>query len=218
MNLKLVKIGDLLLEVCEEFASSLYAKKLAFGGTGGSTVTLIQGEKNVLVDTGFERSLHEESINEKRNHEILTYLLQRHNVSPKDIDTVIFTHLHQDHTGNYALFPRATLGMSAYCCEKCLLPHSEPLQNGEEIMDKVSVFYTPGHTKGHLSVKIDLEDTIVIAGDAIVSLPYLLQKKHWCYNPDYYSDQKSSESVQKILEIADFIIPGHGSIFKNKGI
>jgi glyoxylase-like metal-dependent hydrolase (beta-lactamase superfamily II) len=217
MNLKIVKIGDLLLEVCEEFASSIYAKKLEFGGTGGSTVTLIQGEKNVLVDTGFERSLHEEPVNEKRNHEILTYLLQRHNVSPKDIDTVIFTHLHQDHTGNYALFPRATLGMSTHCCDMCLLPHSEPLQDGEEIMDKVSVLYTPGHTKGHLSVKIDLEDTIVIAGDAIVSLTYLLQKKHWCYNPDYYSDQKSFESVQKILEIADFIIPGHGSIFKNKG-
>lgn len=218
MNLKIVKIGDLLLEVCETFAASIYTKKLEFGGTGGSTVTLIQGEKTVLVDTGFERSLQPEHINEKRNHDILTYALKKHGISPKNIDTVLFSHLHQDHTGNYALFPHATLAMSSYCYDQCSLPHTKSVADGEEIMDGVSVFYTPGHTKGHLSVKVNLEDTIVIAGDAIVSLTYLLQGKYWCYNPDYYSDQKSSHSVQKILNTADFVIPGHGSIFKNEGM
>jgi hypothetical protein len=61
---------------------------------------------------------------------------------------------------------------------------------------------------------VELEDTIVIAGDAIVSLTYLLKGKVWNYNPDYYSDNASQESVKKIMDTADYIIPGHGSLFK----
>lgn len=213
MNLKILKIGDLLLEVSEEPEWSVYVKKMKWGGTGASTVTLIQGEKTLLVDTGFEREGDTTLTNEKKNHEKLKWLLQQEGISPQDVDYVFFTHLHRDHTGNHALFENATFFMGTYEYERCPLPRSAPVDDNDEIMEGVTVLYTPGHTKGHCSLKVHLEDTIVIAGDAIVSLTYLLKGKFWCYNQDYYSDEASKESVRRIADNADYIIPGHGSLF-----
>jgi glyoxylase-like metal-dependent hydrolase (beta-lactamase superfamily II) len=215
MRLKILKIGDLLLEASEEPDISLYMKKLEFGSTGASTVTLVQGEKTLLIDTGFEEEVREEKNHEERNHEKLKTLLNLEGLSPRDIDYVFFTHLHRDHTGNYGLFDKSTFFMSAYEYERSSIPQSEPLNDTDEIMEGVSVMLTPGHTRGHCSVKVELEPTIVIAGDALVSLAYLLKDKFWCYNQDYYSDKASRESLKKILDTADYIIPGHGSIFKN---
>lgn len=215
MRLKILKIGDILLEASEEPDISLYMKKLEFGGTGASTVTLVQGEKTLIVDTGFEGEVYEEKNHEEKNHEKLKTLLALEGLTPQDIDYVFFTHLHRDHTGNYGLFDRSKFFMSTYEYERSSIPRSEPLNDADVIMEGVSVMSTPGHTRGHCSVKVDLESTIIIAGDALVSLAYLLKDKFWCYNQDYYSDKASRKSLKKILDIADYIIPGHGSIFKN---
>ena len=216
MDLTIVRIGDLILEVSETPDWDLYTKKMVYGATGASTVTVIRGEKTLLVDTGFEEGTHQE--NEEKNHQKLKGLLQYHGLQPEDIDYVFLTHLHTDHTGNYALFDHACFFMSAHEYNRSPIPGSEPVRDNREIMDKVSVLYTPGHTKGHASVVVHLDDTIVIAGDAVVSLTYLLQKKFWSFNPDYYTDTASHESVKKILETADYIIPGHGSLFKNENL
>lgn len=212
MHLKIIKIGDLLIEASEEPDISIFVKKLKYGGTGASTVTLIKGEKTLLVDTGFEGEAGQDS--EERNHEKLKMLLQCEGITPQDVDYVFFTHLHKDHTGNYALFKRAQFLMSAYEYERCPIRRSEPVRDNDEIMGNVFALYTPGHTEGHCSLRVVLEDTIVIAGDALVSLTYLLKGKFWCYNPDYYSDRASRESLKKIIGSADYIIPGHGSIFR----
>lgn len=214
MNLKILRVGDLLIEASERPDWSLYTKKLEYGGTGASTVTLIRGEKTLLVDTGFEREADSEKINEKKNNEKLKWLLSQEELTPEDIDYIFFTHLHRDHTGNYTLFETSKFFMSTYEYERCPLPNSEPLNDTDEIMEGVSVLYTPGHCRGHCSVRVELDDTVVIAGDAIVSLAYLLQGKFWSYNPDYYSDEASKKSVKRIMDAADYIIPGHGSIFK----
>ena len=218
MNIKILKIGDLLLEASEEPDWELYTKKLECGGTGASTVTLISGEKVMLVDTGFERESDMSASNLRKNHEKLLMVLRMEGLAPDDIDYVFFTHLHRDHTGNYELFQKSKFLMSAYEYERCHIPNSEPRDDNDEIMEGVSVLYTPGHCRGHSSLKVDLEDTIVIAGDAIVSLVYLLKGKFWCYNQDYYSDEASKDSLKKILDTADYIIPGHGSIFKNVNV
>lgn len=214
MNLRIVRVGDLLIEASEKPDWSLYAKKLRFGGTGASTVTLIEGEKTMLVDTGFEGETDVDTVNEERNHEKLRTLLHLEGIDPQDIDYVFFTHMHRDHTGNHRLFKNSTFFMSTSEYERSPIPNSEPVDDNDEIMDGVTALYTPGHTKGHCSVKVSLEeDTVVCAGDAIVSLTYLLQGKFWSYNSDYYSDRASAESVKRIMDAADYIIPGHGSVF-----
>ncbi len=72
-------------------------------GTGySSTCTLVtDGSRHIVVDTGL-------SIQESA----LLDALARRGIAPGDVDTVINTHLHVDHCGNNAMFPRATIFMS----------------------------------------------------------------------------------------------------------
>ncbi len=104
----------------------------------------------------------------------------------------------------------------------------------EEITEGVMVLATPGHTENHASLVLTLEDIvyqesggfvghssvikspcIVVAGDAIVSHSYYLQNKFWDYNSDFFSKERSIRSQQTICELADYIIPGHGTVFYN---
>ena len=64
----------------------------------GSTIALIKTDKNILVDTG--SFLDKDKIIEG---------LKKENLTPEDIDIVILTHLHLDHTVNTYLFSNAKI-------------------------------------------------------------------------------------------------------------
>jgi len=59
------------------------------------------------------------------------------------------------------------------------------------------------------------EKKVVIAGDAIVSPNYYVLNKIWNHNSDFHSESLAKQSVEKICEIVDYIIPGHGGMFEN---
>jgi hypothetical protein len=78
--------------------------------------------------------------------------------------------------------------MSTYEYNRSPIPASEPVRDNHEIMDRVSVLYTPGHTKGHASVVVHLDDTIVmvrknsgalIRTTILIMLPKRVLKKYW---------------------------------------
>jgi glyoxylase-like metal-dependent hydrolase (beta-lactamase superfamily II) len=76
------------------------------------TVFLLRnGEENVLVDTGMKEEYFEQmaigDVNPMGSTEDLLGELKKEGLEPKDIDTVIYTHLHYDHVGNAFLFPDA---------------------------------------------------------------------------------------------------------------
>jgi glyoxylase-like metal-dependent hydrolase (beta-lactamase superfamily II) len=178
----------------------------------GSTVTLIKGEENILVDTG---TFHDKE-------EILN-ALKKEGLEPEDIDKVILTHLHLDHMINVNLFNRSKIflrfiggtgypGMCQSLSEGTL--KRQDLSDGAEISKDVSIIHTPGHTGDMISVVVKTkEGTIVVAGDAISDKSWAdLSKKP---NPTFVVDtEKYDKSREKILKIADYIIPGHGDIFK----
>ena len=73
---------------------------------------LQNGEENVLVDTG----IHADHIVDGKawrgcpaegGADYVLKSLEEYGLSPADIDTVIYTHLHNDHAGNALLFPDA---------------------------------------------------------------------------------------------------------------
>lgn len=72
---------------------------------------LRNGKENVLVDTGMRESYFEQmaigDVNPKGSTGILLDELAKEGLSPNDIDSVIYTHLHYDHCGNIDLFPNA---------------------------------------------------------------------------------------------------------------
>lgn len=175
----------------------------------GSTVTLIKSDKNVIVDTG--SFLDKDKIIEG---------LEKENLSPRDIDIVILTHLHLDHTVNTYLFNNANIfyklrggsfaGLIGFPKEGKIQRFE--LVDGVEITRDVSILFTPGHAEDSISVVVNTsEGKVVIAGDAIDSkkLLDLNVQPPLCWNLDEFN-----KSRKKILEIADYIVPGHGGIFK----
>jgi glyoxylase-like metal-dependent hydrolase (beta-lactamase superfamily II) len=176
----------------------------------GATATLIKSDKNTLVDTGYFE-----------DKETLVAALDEENLTPNQIDIVIITHMHLDHVVNTYLFENAKIfcklrkdyiGQYHIPKEKCLQRFE--LIDGTEIAKDVSILLTPGHTEDHISVLVKTEKgNIVIAGDAIAdeSFVELSSKPPLAANFRDYD-----ESRKKIIAVADYIIPGHGDMFKVK--
>jgi len=178
----------------------------------GSTVTLIKTDKNILVDTGSFLD-KEEIINKLRDEGLI----------PEKIDIVILTHLHLDHIINTYLFKNAKIfckfnpkypGQFHVPQEGCL--QKTNLLENTEIARDVKVILTPGHTLDMISVIVNTpKGKIVITGDALSSEEWADLKKQ-PMNVLVYDIKKYNESRKKVLEIADYIIPGHGKMFKVK--
>ncbi len=169
-----------------------------------STVTLVKSDKNVIIDTG--SFLDEQKIIDA---------LAKENLKPKDIDMVVLTHLHIDHSRNTNIFSNAALyvkhsdfsgskwDINNITCETIELDNLE-------IAKDVKVILTPGHFPYHISVVVKTKDgIIVIAGDA-VSAKEALGKIPY----PQWDDKEYLKNQKKILKIADWIIPGHGKMFK----
>ena len=173
-----------------------------------STVTLIKTDKNIVVDTG--SFLDKDKLIES---------LKKENLTPADIDIVILTHLHLDHTVNAYLFSNANIlyklrgdfaGIIGFPKEGKIKRFE--LVDGVEVAKDVSILFTPGHSEDCISVVVDTsEGKIVMAGDAIDSKEFAdlnVQPKLYLNLEDF------NKSREKILKIADYIVPGHGGIFK----
>lgn len=155
---------------------------------------LLQSEgRNILVDSGGdERFLVDgkygfAGIEFHLGRKYLDKALQDCSVSPEEIDTVIYTHLHNDHTGFSHIFRNARIIVQKKEWElilnplPCMLVRKDfdfeaipELKQGNlalidgdlDIADGVRVFTTPGHTSGHQAVAVHTRKGIVaLVGD-----------------------------------------------------
>lgn len=178
----------------------------------GSTVTLIKGRNNIIVDTG--------SFLDK---DPLIDALGREGLTPEDIPVVIITHLDLDHIVNTYLFSRAKIvckfrggeypGQIHFPSEGCL-ERTDLLQKGL-IDEDVELMLTPGHAEDMISVVVNTpEGQVVIAGDAFPSKEWMdFTRQPSTLVTDV---EKFNESRREILDKADYIIPGHGGMFRVK--
>ncbi len=114
--------------------------------------------------------------------------LARVGASPDEIDIVINTHLHYDHTAYNRLFEKATIIVQkaemrhAFVPEKFMWEYYQPrshfdvpdlnyelIEGDYEVAEGVHILSTPGHSAGHQSVLVETEKPgpIIIAGDAV---------------------------------------------------
>ncbi|MBU3940485.1 MAG: MBL fold metallo-hydrolase [Nanoarchaeota archaeon] len=176
----------------------------------GSTTTLIKTDQNIIVDPGA-------LIDEQK----LLDALKKENISPEDIKLVVLTHTHIDHTVNLHLFKNATVYlkfMGSYpgqmqVINKGLLIRKDLLED-TKIAKDVKIILIPGHSNDLIGLVIDTDEgNVVIASDAISNEGCADLKNE--PNPMIVADvDQYNESRKKILKIADFIIPGHGKMFK----
>ena len=134
-------------------------------------------------------------------------------VFAKDVDTVVLTHHHSDHTGNVDMFPNAKVLI--HSGEDKPFRGAEVVEGDVSIAKGVELRHTPGHSWDSMSVFVEgIDRKYVIAGDAIPlednyrkNVPPAL---HVCKD-------LAMKSIKTISDYADVIIPGHGGPFKIKG-
>ncbi len=185
-------------------------EKVDDGFEMSSSVILVKGDKNILIDTGTFADSDE-----------LLNAFKEEGLTPDDINIILLTHPHIDHVANISLFRKAEV----YYRHK-LPPAIVRLKTDSHLISVfkedeldfggVKFISTPGHTQGHVSIVIDTDKgKIVVSGDAITNerwadLKNKMESKHNC-DPEGWE-----KSRKKILQIADYIIPGHGPMFKVK--
>jgi len=163
-----------------------------------SSVTLIESERGkIIVDTG-----------QVGDGEEILKALKKLGLEQSDIDIIVNTHSHSDHCANNHLFRRAEVIFPA---------------DGELIAPGVRILATPGHSLDSISLVVDsvihppegdgiAPETrrVVIAGDALPTLGNF-QKR---VPPAVHCDRALAvASMNKIIEMADMVIPGHDRPF-----
>lgn len=179
-----------------------------------SSVTLVvAGEYRILVDTGAPG-----------DENVIVSGLSGLGICVDGITHVINTHAHHDHVGCDMVFRKATAflhpeevrTLGEYWDAGDLATHIHPLTVPCDIAPGVKVMHTPGHTRGSISVIITgccgmYSGTVVCAGDALPTRDNFVFRLPPGIN---YDRQLALRSMDSIIAVADWIIPGHDAPFR----
>ena len=182
-----------------------YAKKLERGFIASSTTCLVTTEnKKIITDPGC-------------NREKLLEALSNEGLATDDIDYVFLSHCHPDHILLAGIFEKAkfiTFDTNLMYDKDLMLEFDKYLLGND-----IEIIETPGHVLEHLSLLVNTpKGKIALAGDAIWWIEG--EEQIFDINQKDHSQAKGMnmaeliESRKKLLEVADYIIPGHGKMFK----
>lgn len=139
------------------------------------------GSEVLLIDTGIGEGNHYIEQQFEPHRVSITKSLARFGLETGDVSVIINSHLHFDHCGNNQLFPHADIFVQAdelsiartlnyYTVQSWFDYQGARLKSvtGEsEILPGITLLPSPGHTPGHQSVLIELEDgNILVAAQA----------------------------------------------------
>ncbi len=163
----------------------------------GSIVYLLQfPSQNILIDTS-----------SKENEKELISSLYTLNLSPKNINTIILTHAHYDHTENINLFSNAKI--YGNFTKQINTDHTQteiknilPISSFESLNPNFKIHKTPGHTQGDIIIQYK---NILFSGDIIFHDGYIGRTDF----PES-NQQKMNQSLEFIKTLKfDILCPGH---------
>lgn len=185
-----------------------YAKEEKGFELASSTTTLIkENGMSIIVDPGMNRKL-------------LLKALKKENLSPTKIDYIILTHYHLDHSLLTGIFENAKIldNTESYSFNGRIEGHE-----GKIPQTNIEIIKTPGHDMFHCSVLVKTKELgkVAIVGDVFWWRDDQEQEKNkesLINHEDPYMKNKEEliSSRKRVLELADYIIPGHGKMFKVK--
>ena len=167
------------------------------------TITLVRDRDLVMVvDPGIMES-----------QQVLIDALARENLTVQDVNVVCITHSHFDHYRNIGMFPNAKT------LEYYGLWHNDTVDEWDEnFTPNIQVLHTPGHDYTSLTLFVTTgpnsgyPGVVAICGDVFWKENYPRDP----HNDAFASNPKRlKESREMVIKMADWIIPGHGPMYKN---
>jgi len=188
----------------------------------------------IVVDTGFD-----EAMSKRRSREITKPVgegLKALGVDPASVKTVIVSHLHYDHTGNYDLFPNARYHLQdcemAYATGRCMchpmlrIPFEADdvvamvrkvfagrveFHDGEgEIAPGVTVHHIGGHSKGLQSVRVKTRrGQVVLAADASHLYAHMDQGRVFPLVYNVAEVLEGYATLRRLASSPQHVVPGH---------
>lgn len=166
-----------------------------------SNVVLIRdGKANIIFDAG--------CVGEEKK---IIAGLKKEKLTPEKIDFVVISHYHPDHIGCLHIFKNATF--IDYISE-FKKDHFKMVLR-KKITPNVRIIKTPGHVNEHLTLLVKTDKGVVaVAGD----LFWFSQRENIAKG--FVENRKIfKKNRDKILKIADWVVPGHSKMFKvNKSL
>ena len=190
-------------------------------------VFAIQGaDRKIIVDTGLEDFMTPPDLEDRLGFPVMHFeeALESIGWTPEGVDIVIHTHLHNDHCENDNLCSNAEVYVQKAELDFLRDPHPVDHRYYPDILDDVNVLaiegdativegihvlFTPGHTLGGQSVAVETS-----AGKAVIT--------GLCCNGENFTSSggviapgvhlnliQAYESMKRIREVADIIIPLH---------
>jgi glyoxylase-like metal-dependent hydrolase (beta-lactamase superfamily II) len=164
--------------------------------TASSIVLVRDGDAHIVSDPGMvaRRSL-------------ILDPLAKLGVDPAAVTHVFLSHHHPDHTMNVALFPNAEV-VDFWARYKDDLWLDMP-GDGYRLSPKAQLWLTPGHTAEDASL-------IVEADDGVYAMTHLWWRADRTPELDPYADDQQAIEAgrERVLAVADLVIPGHGGAFR----
>ncbi|MFA5099116.1 MAG: MBL fold metallo-hydrolase [Candidatus Paceibacterota bacterium] len=140
------------------------------------------------------------------SQQILINALKKEGFGINDVNYVFITHSHVDHYRNIGMFP------SAKTLEYFGLWDGGSVKDWEEnFTEDIKIIKTPGHDNTGLTLLVETDEGVVaICGD-------VFWKENYPENDEYALDMEElKRSREKVLKLADFIVPGHAGMYKAK--
>jgi glyoxylase-like metal-dependent hydrolase (beta-lactamase superfamily II) len=165
------------------------------GDRVAGTVSLIrEGDRVIIVDPGMVPS-----------RAAILDPLAALGVDPGHVTDVVLSHHHPDHTVNIALFGEIPVHDFQATYTGDLWDSRDA--DGLQLAPSVRLLETPGHTPQDISV-------LVGTSDRVVALTHLWWTNDGPSDDPYSADRDQLRAQrERVLALADFIIPGHGAAF-----
>jgi glyoxylase-like metal-dependent hydrolase (beta-lactamase superfamily II) len=166
------------------------------------TITLVKDDGFIIVvDPGI-----------LPDQQILIDALNKEGLTVNDVNIVCITHSHIDHYRNIGMFPNAKVLEHFGLWNK-----NTVVDWAEQFSTNVQVIRTPGHDNSDITLlvtagpKCGYPGIIAICGDVFWKENYPLNPQDDRFAAD---PVKLGHSRKMVLKMADWIIPGHGNIYK----
>lgn len=170
-----------------------------------STCSLVESRgKRFLVDPG-------------TNGELLTAALNKNRIDRQSIEGIYLSHYHPDHFLGVKMFPDLDIfdGTTRWSKDK------EFFYKGKIPETDIEILPTPGHSPEDASLLVKTAEGVVcIAPDVfwweVGKQETSFEAELLDHEDPFMTDKKALvESRKLVLEKADWIIPGHGKMFRN---